>query len=121
MLARVNARPRRRNAGRPFVKSAPGYLKWLRGRACHLADKGGCTGKVRACHVDCAGGKGMGAKVSDRHAIPMCDGHHGQQHRLGWRTFQTTYGFDAVATADAFWQAWPKHALQERDWAEALA
>lgn len=114
MLARVNTAPRHRNAGRPAEKTAPSYLQWLRGRACHLADRGGCAGKVRACHVDHAGGKGIGTKVADRHAIPMCDGHHGEQHRIGWTSFEARYRLDAVSVAAAFWRLWPGRAAWER-------
>lgn len=117
MLARVNTRPRRRNAGRIAEKSAPGYLKWLRGRDCHLAGKGGhaCSGQVRACHVDHAGDKGVGTKVSDRFAMPMCDGAHGEQHRIGWRSFEQAHGLDAIAVASAFWSAWPGRVAWERE------
>lgn len=114
LSARIDARPRRRNAGRPAEKDAPGYLKWVRGRDCHLAAKGGCSGKVRACHVDHGGDKGMGTKVSDMYAMPMCDGHHAEQHRIGWRTFESLYRFDAIIVAQAFWVAWPGRVLWER-------
>lgn len=118
MLARIDTRPRRRNAGRPAEKSAPGFLQWLRGRDCHLSGPHGtgCSGKVRACHVDHAGGKGMASKVADMHAIPMCDGHHGDQHRIGWRSFERLHAFDAVAVAAAFWSKWPGR----RAWEQGL-
>jgi len=64
---------------------------------------------MQAAHVDHAGGKGMGTKVADRHAIPLCAGHHSRQHNVGWRTFENEClgGKDAVAMADAYWNAWP--------------
>jgi hypothetical protein len=113
---RIDTRPRIRNAGRPAEKSAPAFLKWLRGRSCYLAGSRGheCSGKVRASHVDHAGGKGVGTKVTDRHAIPMCDGAHGEQHRIGWPAFQVQYGIEAVSAAEEFWQAWPGRAAWER-------
>jgi hypothetical protein len=79
-----------------------------------LESKGGCAGKIVACHVDHAGGKGMGTKVADMHAIPLCNRHHTDQHNIGWETFQRLYKFDAVRVALAFWQAWPARALWER-------
>jgi hypothetical protein len=115
MLARVDTRPRIRGAGRPAEKSAPGFLKWLRGRSCHLAGQGPCSGKVRACHVDYAGDKGMATKVSDRFAIPMCDGHHQEQtDRLGWGPFEAKYRFDALSAAGEFWRLWPGRPAWER-------
>lgn len=115
-------RSRHRNAPRPDWKVADAYLKWLRGRPCFLADKGGCglgdpprRSPIEAAHVDCAGGKGMGSKVADANAIPLCQRHHDEQHgkigtfrqRGGWKTFQLKYGFDAAKVAYAYWRAWP--------------
>ena len=118
MLARRRAdiRPRIRNAGRSAEKSAPGFLKWLRGRLCALARQHGheCRGKIVAAHVDHAGGKGVGTKVADRHAIPLCDGAHEEQHRVGWRSFEARYRLNAVELAEAFWRAWPGRAAWER-------
>jgi len=114
MLARPDTRPRHRNAGRPAEKSAPGYLQWLRGRACLLAPTGACVGKVRACHFDPYGDKGMGTKVSDRAALTMCDGHHAEQtDQLGWGPFQRKYGFDGLDMVGRYWRAWPGRAAWE--------
>lgn len=108
MFARIDTRPRHRNSHRADEwKRCEPFLKWLRGRSCMLADRGGCSGKVRACHVDHAGGKGMGTKVADMHAIPMCDGHHTSQHAWGWMTFEANFKIDGVLAAAAYWQAWP--------------
>lgn len=123
MIARINTRPRKQNAGRPEEKSCPGYLQWLRGRPCHLDGHkaGGCglaefprRSPVEACHVDHAGDKGMSTKVSDRSAIPMCQRHHDEQggkvgtfrQRGGWKTFEVKYGFNAVDVARGYWLAW---------------
>ncbi len=117
MLARVDTRPRHRNASRPAHKFAPGYLKWLRGRSCYLAGQGdhARSGKVRACHVDYAGDKGVGTKVSDRHALPMCDGAHTEQtDQLGWGPFERKYRFDALFVAAEFWRLWPGRAAWEQ-------
>lgn len=72
-----------------------------------------CSGKVRACHVDHAGGKGLGTKVADKHSLPMCDGHHAEQHRIGWRPFERKYKLDAVVMASLFWRHWPGRAAWE--------
>jgi hypothetical protein len=108
MLARSAFRPRRQNSHRADSwKRAPGFLQWLRGRPCMLSEHGGCGGKVRACHVDYAGDKGMGTKVHDRHAIPMCDDHHGAQHTWGWTSFEANFRINALSASAAYWQAWP--------------
>ena len=74
-----------------------------------LIDRGGCSGKVRACHVDYAGDKGMSTKVHDKHAVPMCDGHHTSQHAWGWDSFEANYKIvpNALEAAAAYWRAWP--------------
>lgn len=106
-VVRINTRPRHGNARRPAEKSATGFLQWLRGRPCFIEWNGDCEGKMEAAHVDHAGGKGMGTKVADRHAIPLCAGHHRSQHAKGWRPFEDAFEFDAVKVAAKYWQAWP--------------
>jgi len=116
MLARFNPGPRHRNAGRPAEKSAPKYLAWLRGRACLLAPTKECSGKVRACHFDPWGDKGMQTKVSDCASLPMCDHHHDEQtDRLGWGPFQQKYGFDGREMVMRYWRAWPGRVAWERE------
>jgi hypothetical protein len=110
---RVDVRPRKRNAPRPAEKSAPSFLQWLRGRDC-LAVGGACFGRIEAAHVDFAGGKGIGTKVADRYAVPLCSFHHAKQHRWGWKTFQAAFQIDALAAAEAYWRAWPGRIAWER-------
>ena len=109
-MLRVNTKPRKRNSPRPAEKSAPGFLQWLRGRECLCAKTGLCSGKAQAAHVDYAGGKGVGTKVADRWAVPLCAFHHAIQHREGWHSFDAKYldGENAgLAAANQFWRAWP--------------
>ena len=108
-MMHVNTRPRRRNSPRPAEKSAPGFLKWLRGRECALASSRDmlCGGRIEAAHVDHGGDKGVGTKASDRFAIPLCSEHHRIQHSRGWRTFEASWQFDALEAAEAYWKAWP--------------
>ena len=119
-LARSAFAPRHKNRGRTAEKSAPGYLKWLRGRrcaACVLA-KAEQSERTEAAHVDHGGDKGMGTKASDRFAIPLCGGpagHHAEQHRLGWHTFEGKYHFDARMVASMYWSNWPgRHAWEAK-------
>lgn len=114
---RVDVRPRKRNAPRPAEKSAPAFLQWLRGRECLAASTNGCIGKMEAAHVDYAGDKGMGTKVSDRFAVPMCAGHHRMQHAFGWHTFEREcFGIagHALAASMHYWRSWPGRIAWER-------
>ncbi|WP_404711532.1 hypothetical protein [Sphingomonas sp. MMS24-J13] len=121
-LARTRARPRRENSWRADAeKRCPPFLQWIRGRRCTLADKRGhiCRGTVRACHVDHAGGKGVATKVADMHAIPMCDGAHEEQHRIGWRTFEANWSIDAVDMAAGLWRYWFDGTVMGANWKKA--
>lgn len=115
-MFKVNTGPRIRNAGRPAHKEAPAFLKWLRGRECILAHTGECRGKVRACHWDEAGDKGVATKVSDKFSLPMCDEHHRiQTDVIGWPRFQLKYGFKAADVCAKFWQDWHGRAKWEAE------
>jgi hypothetical protein len=107
----VSTRPRHRNSRKAdFMLRAPQFRQWLRGRDCLLADKGGCSGKIEAAHVDYAGGKGVGLKVHDRFSIPLCSEHHRVQHGWGWDTFEQNFKLGiggAKEAAAQFWAAWP--------------
>ena len=118
---RVDTRPRKRNSPRIAEKSAPGFLQWLRGRECMASgirgQAPGCDGKVQAAHVDYAGDKGVGTKVSDRYAVPLCQRHHAWQHQHGWPRFERAwFGVEGVAltAAAAFWKGWPGRIAWER-------
>lgn len=110
---RINTAPRHRNSGRPAHKSAPQFLQWLRGRDCMIARKHDCAGKICAAHFDPFGDKGMGTKVSDKAAMPLCAMAHDEQHRIGWPAFQIKYQFDGFQVVEAYWRAWPKRATWE--------
>ena len=91
-------------------KRCPPFLKWLRSRPCflsvHAPGRHVCAGKVRACHFDPWGDKGMGTKVSDSAAMPMCDDAHAEQHLTGWQSFQGNWGFDGRDVVTAYWLEW---------------
>lgn len=108
----IDTRPRRQNSHKADVwKRCEPFLKWLRTRRCYLESRGGCRGKVRACHFDPHGDKGIGTKVNDRASMPMCDGHHGEQTDvLGWPDFQAKYRFHGEEITQAYWRAWPGRA-----------
>ena len=108
MLKPSAFKSRHKNAPRPPEKSAPAFIQWLRGRPCACA---GClcdgTSRIVAAHVDHAGGKGMGTKVADRHAIPLSNDCHRLQHSIGWRTYEQRLCSDAVKLAEEYWRRWP--------------
>jgi hypothetical protein len=114
---RIDTRPRKRNAPRPAEKAAPGFLQWLRGRDCLFASYGGCEGPIEAMHLDFAGDKGIGTKVSDRYSVPACSGHHRSQHNKGWATFLRIMGISKEVLLDGaaqFWSRWPGRPAWER-------
>jgi hypothetical protein len=54
-----------------------------------------CEGDVVDAHVVSRGAGGGRFDV-----VPLCDGHHTEQHRVGIRTFAASYGLDLRAAAD---------------------
>lgn len=92
-----------------------------------LADKGGCDGKIVAAHVDYAGDKGMGTKVSDCFTVPLCGGpggHHAAQHSWGWDTFEANFKMrpgDTLEASRAYWRAWPGRVVWEAEHGDDLA
>ena len=111
MLGRNAFKPRRQNSHRADDwKRCEPFLAWLRKRPCflsvHAPGQHQCAGKVRACHFDPWGDKGMGTKVSDNASMPGCDGAHEEQHRIGWPEFQRKYAFDGKHVVTAYWLEW---------------
>jgi len=121
MLRRSALKPRKQNSHRADAwKRCDPFLKWLRGRPCYLADKGGCAGDIVAAHFDPWGDKGTSTKVSDQAAFPLCGGHgghHAEQHSIGWDSFQKKYDFDGRDVVTAYWLAWLEGTQMGRDWA----
>lgn len=112
-MTRINTKPRKKNAPRAKWRVAEGFKKWIRGRTC-IINNHECAGRMEACHVDYAGGKGMGLKVADMFCVPMCEHHHREQHK-GWKSFEKKYRIKAIELAEAFWRAWPGRIKWERE------
>jgi hypothetical protein len=120
-MRRAAFRPRIQNSHRADEwKRVPGFLQWLRGRTCFISlqdSKHVCEGKVRACHFDPWGDKGIGTKVSDSASLPMCDGAHAEQtEKLGWPDFQHKYEFDGRDVVTAYWTEWLDNTPMGRAW-----
>ena len=108
-LSRSAFAPRKKNSGKQHEgRRFPSHLQWVRGRPCILEGRAGhiCNSKIRACHVDDAGGKGMSLKVADYHTVPGCDCAHDEMHR-GAKTWQTKYGIILKDAAKAYAKASP--------------
>lgn len=122
--ARRKARKAQAKARREAMKKAPmpnqrdvrerdpGFLAYLRRQLCEARGLGGCEGPIEAAHIrysDKAKGSmnpGMARKNHDRHANPLCRGHHQHdQHRCAERAFWARVGKDAYDTAAAHYAA----------------
>jgi hypothetical protein len=72
------------------VGTDAGFLTWVRDQPCMVAGMdgvGACSGDVVAAHVRrIANGAGTGRKP-EFSALPLCDGHHRQQHQHGESIF----------------------------------
>ena len=126
MLKRTHFKPRQQNSRRADEwKRCDPYLGWLRKRPCflsvHAPGRHICGGKVRACHFDPWGDKGVGTKVSDQAAFPMCDDAHAEQHLTGWDTFQANWGFDGRDVVTAYWSEWLEKTPMGVAWQRRLA
>jgi hypothetical protein len=91
----------------------PGFLAYLRRQLCEARHLGGCSGPIEAAHVrysDASKGArnpGMQRRNHDRHANPLCRGHHqGDQHSRSERAFWADVGKDAYDTAAAHYAAY---------------
>lgn len=83
----------------PDENRHPEHLEWIRGRLCAIKF---CPGKSQAAHVRLNTGGGMGLKPDDRWAIPLCQEHHLEQHRIGHQAFDAKYGIDSRTLAERY-------------------
>lgn len=60
----------------------------------HLGES--CRGRIQAAHV-----RSRGAGGDRRSLVPLCAGHHEELHRRGIETWQSRYGLDLHAIAEA--------------------
>lgn len=68
------------------------HLAFVRSLPCCVCFR---TRGVQACHTP--GTRGLGQKRSDLETIPMCELHHDEQHRIGWKQFIVSYRLDVPA------------------------
>ncbi|MFI8682052.1 hypothetical protein ACIGFJ_06765 [Brevundimonas diminuta] len=106
------ARPKSPKADRGRERDN-GFLAYLRRQPCEARSLGGCTGPIDPAHIRFNDGPdrqnpGGARKNHDRHANPLCRGHHDQQHSMNERAFWSLLGKDAYATAAAHYAAYQK-------------
>lgn len=114
-MFRVKLHNRRRNSGKQHEgKRFPSHLAWLRKRPCIIEGLYGhlCSGRMEAAHVDAAGGKGMGVKVADYHAVPACSEAHRLIHS-GAESFERKYGLSLIEAGKQYAKASPHRHLWE--------
>jgi Putative HNHc nuclease len=83
---------------------SPEYLAWLREQPCAVGL--GCEGRTEACHVRKGTDGGMGMKPSDNFALPLCQKHHREQHRIGEPSFEQRNLIAMKIVAARYWNKW---------------
>lgn len=92
------------------------HLKWVRGFACSCSeiDPAGCDGKIEAAHVRRGTDGGIGSKPGDNWTLPLCSGHHAEQHRIGEQSFEKKYRLSMKQIAERLWRLSPHRLRHER-------
>lgn len=113
--ARDKAIDRARKEQRQPRERDPGYLAFLRRLPCiaGLLGDGDCEGATQAAHLRFSDHKqgrtnpGLQSKPSDRHATPLCAGHHlRDQHAGEERAFWNRLGIDPGDLSNALYAAY---------------
>jgi hypothetical protein len=76
---------------KPVRVELPDYLRFVRRHNCVVK---GCWKRTEASHIVFDGQGKQGSKVDDTQAVPKCDGHHKEYHRIGREPFERKYGLD---------------------------
>lgn len=93
-------KPRRRAA--PFL---PEYRAWISALPCLLYGHPGASPcQTWGAHrSDVAHVKTRRNASDQANLIPLCRGHHHEQHQHGVKTFAAKYGLDLSVKAEAYW------------------
>jgi hypothetical protein len=99
----VNAARKRREFARAYGSAE--RVAWVKTLVCAVAGRGldGCFGPIDVAHV---GNGGAGRKADAASTVPMCRGHHCEQHQYGVRRFEAKYRVDLAAHAAVVERAW---------------
>jgi len=95
------------------VIRSPSHLKFVRGFTCSVWHHECCEGRIEAAHVRLGAHAGMGQKPGDDRAIPLCQTHHAEQHRVGEATFAAKYAVDLEKIAARMWSLSPHRRKME--------
>lgn len=99
-----------------------GHCQWVRGHDCTIAGKPGheCLGRIEAHHLQSyrAIEGGMGRKVGDDKAVPLCSAAHMSVHGLGQPQFEKAHKVDLEKIAAELWKRSPHRVKWERKQAE---
>jgi len=76
---------------KPQRGELPQYLAFVRRRTCVVK---GCWKYTQASHIVFDGQGKVSSKVDDTQAVPKCERHHEEYHRIGRVEFEQKYGLD---------------------------
>lgn len=114
-LPKRRKKPRRKDTNR-----VPAHLQWIRGHECSVHNTE-CKGDIEAAHVRTGTGGGMGMKPHDRFTLPLCNGHHGEQHQIGEAPFGRKYRINMKDIAAKLWALSPAGRKYRNQLAEAAS
>lgn len=115
--------PKRRKPEKLGVREEPqirnaSHLQWVRGHDCSCAaiahTRACCEGRIEAAHVRTGTDGGMAVKPSDCWVVPLCNFHHGLQHRIGEPEFERRHSIDMKKIAAALWAKSPHRHKSEK-------
>ncbi len=78
------------NLTKPKRYQSEDYLTYIKSKPCLVCQQAG----VHAHHVRFHGEGGIGTKVSDLQAVPLCPIHHRDYHDIGKTRFESLCGLD---------------------------
>lgn len=101
-------RPRSGIVRNPERIRSAAHRAWVRGHICCVLSKhaftGGppdrCEAPMECAHVRIGTDGGTGIKPSDIWCIPLCKGHHAEQHAIGELAFEKKYGLNIKRIAE---------------------
>jgi hypothetical protein len=93
-------RPVARGKPKPNLRRRVQHLVFVRQLPCVTCGK---AAPSDAAHVPTGTDGGVGRKLGDRYAVPLCTICHAKQHRVGELTFWSALRIDPLNVALRFW------------------
>ena len=100
-MKRSRINPKRKEPRRGPMRD-PAFLAYLRTQPCDACKAIDYPDRLRPCGiVQAAHGpvNGMSSKGPDVEAIALGEGHHREQHEIGWPAFEAKYKFNRAQVA----------------------